>query len=130
MNARAWAMEQACLHSTPAGIPLNPGGTAADHGYGRLFDLLPMQFSAPCAHSIHQALETLFREFRTKSDEIGAFPNELSCWIVLHLIVIRDDAKHESRSSRKNRKYKRFDENFLQHELNPSFCLAKSVLQS
>jgi len=35
-------------------------------------------------------LERFFREFRTKSDEIGAFPNDISC-----LIVIRDDAKHD-----------------------------------
>jgi putative transposase len=40
-------------------------------------------------------LERFFREFRTKSDEIGAFPNELSCLVVFHLIVIRDDAKHD-----------------------------------
>jgi transposase-like protein len=40
-------------------------------------------------------LERFFREFRTKSDEIGAFPNGLSCLVVFHLIVIRDDAKHD-----------------------------------
>lgn len=40
-------------------------------------------------------LERFFREFRTKADEIGAFPNDLSCLIVFHLIVIRDDAKHD-----------------------------------
>jgi putative transposase len=40
-------------------------------------------------------LERFFREFRTKSDEIGAFPNELSCLVVFHVIVIRDDAKHD-----------------------------------
>ncbi len=40
-------------------------------------------------------LERFFREFRTKADEIGAFPNELSCLVVFHLIVIRDDAKHD-----------------------------------
>ena len=28
-------------------------------------------------------LERLFREFRTKSDEIGVFPNETSCLTVL-----------------------------------------------
>lgn len=39
-------------------------------------------------------LERFFREFRTKSDEIGAFPNDVSCLVVFHLIVIRDDAKH------------------------------------
>jgi len=40
-------------------------------------------------------LERFFREFRAKADEIGAFPNELSCLVVFHLIVIRDDAKHD-----------------------------------
>lgn len=39
-------------------------------------------------------LERFFREFRTKADEIGAFPNELTCLTVFHLIVVRDDAKH------------------------------------
>jgi len=40
-------------------------------------------------------IERFFREFRTKSDEIGAFPNELSSLVIFHLIVIRDDAKHD-----------------------------------
>lgn len=40
-------------------------------------------------------LERFFREFRTKTDEIGAFPNEQSCLVVFHLIVTRDDAKHD-----------------------------------
>jgi transposase-like protein len=40
-------------------------------------------------------LERFFREVRTKADEIGAFPNDLSCLVVFHLIVIRDDAKHD-----------------------------------
>jgi putative transposase len=52
-------------------------------------------------HALHalirstNLLERFFREFRTKADEIGAFPNELSCLVVFHLIVIRDDAKHD-----------------------------------
>ena len=52
----------------------------------------------PALHSLVRStnlLERFFREFRTKSDEIGAFPNELSCLVVFHLIVIRDDAKHD-----------------------------------
>jgi len=54
-----------------------------------------------CDHHLHplirstNLLERFFREFRTKSDEIGAFPNDLSCLVVFHLIVIRDDAKHD-----------------------------------
>ena len=42
-------------------------------------------------------LERLFREFRTKSDEIGAFPNETSCLTLFWLIVERDHAKHDRR---------------------------------
>ena len=54
-----------------------------------------------CDHTLHalirstNLLERFFREFRTKADEIGAFPNEVSCLVVFHLIVIRDDAKHD-----------------------------------
>jgi transposase-like protein len=40
-------------------------------------------------------LERFFREFRTKADEIGAFPNEISCLVVFHVIVTRDHAKHD-----------------------------------
>ena len=40
-------------------------------------------------------IERFFREFRTKSDEIGAFPNETSCLVVFHVIVTRDHAKHD-----------------------------------
>jgi putative transposase len=40
-------------------------------------------------------LERLFREFRTKSDEIGAFPNETSCLTVFCMVVERDHAKHD-----------------------------------
>jgi putative transposase len=52
----------------------------------------------PVLHALVRStnlLERFFREFRTKSDEIGAFPNDLSCLVVFHLIVIRDDAKHD-----------------------------------
>lgn len=54
-----------------------------------------------CAQTLHpllrstNLLERFFREFRTKADEIGAFPNDLSCLVIFHLIVIRDDAKHD-----------------------------------
>ena len=39
-------------------------------------------------------LERFFREFRTKSDEIGAFPNETSCLTLFLLVVTFDHAKH------------------------------------
>lgn len=41
------------------------------------------------------ALERLFREFRAKSDEIGAFPNEDSCLTIFFLVLQRDHAKHD-----------------------------------
>jgi putative transposase len=55
------------------------------------------QFEQPLHRLIRSTnlLERFFREFRTKSDEIGAFPNDISCLVVFHLIVIRDDAKHD-----------------------------------
>ncbi len=40
-------------------------------------------------------LERFFREFRNKADEIGAFPNELSCLTLFSLVMIRDHAKHD-----------------------------------
>ena len=33
-------------------------------------------------------LERLFREFRTKSDEIGAFPHQTSCLTVFFLVIM------------------------------------------
>lgn len=47
-------------------------------------------------------IERLFREFRTKSDEIGAFPNETSCLTVFFLVIERDHAKHDRKSVAKN----------------------------
>jgi transposase-like protein len=47
-------------------------------------------------------LERLFREFRTKSDEIGAFPNETSCLTLFCLVVQRDYAKHDRRNYANN----------------------------
>lgn len=40
-------------------------------------------------------LERLFEEFRRKSDEVGAFPNEQSCLTLFFLVVQRDHAKHD-----------------------------------
>ena len=47
-------------------------------------------------------IERLFREFRTKSDEIGAFPNETSCLTVFFLVVQRDHAKHDRKNMAKD----------------------------
>lgn len=41
------------------------------------------------------ALERLFREFRNKSDEIGAFPNQDSCLTIFFLVLQRDHDKHD-----------------------------------
>ncbi|MGR3279734.1 transposase, partial [Acaryochloris marina NIES-2412] len=41
------------------------------------------------------ALERLFREFRNKADEIGAFPNEESYLAIFFLVSRRDHAKHD-----------------------------------
>jgi putative transposase len=61
------------------------------------------QFELDLHHLVRSTnlLERFFREFRTKTDEIGAFPNEQSCLVVFHLIVTRDDAKHDRGRSRK-----------------------------
>jgi transposase-like protein len=60
------------------------------------------QFDPDLHHHIRTTnhLERLFREFRTKSDEIGAFPNETSCLTVFYLVVERDHAKHDRRKFR------------------------------
>jgi putative transposase len=60
------------------------------------------QFESDLHHHIRTTnhLERLFREFRTKSDEIGAFPNETSCLTIFHLVVERDHAKHDRRKKR------------------------------
>lgn len=47
-------------------------------------------------------IERLFREFRTKSDEIGAFPNETSCLTVFFLVIQRDHAKHDRKAVAKH----------------------------
>jgi transposase-like protein len=39
-------------------------------------------------------LERFFREFRSKADEIGVFPNEMSCLTIFHLVRIREHTKH------------------------------------
>jgi len=40
-------------------------------------------------------LERFFREFRAKSDEIGSFPNAISCLTIFYLVMARDQAKHD-----------------------------------
>lgn len=40
-------------------------------------------------------LERFFREFRTKADEIGAFPNEQSCLTIFFMVLQLEHAKHD-----------------------------------
>jgi transposase-like protein len=47
-------------------------------------------------------LERFFREFRNKADEIGAFPNQISCLTLFFLVMQRDHAKHDRLSVAKN----------------------------
>ncbi|MEN8445073.1 MAG: transposase [Cyanobacteria bacterium J06555_13] len=47
-------------------------------------------------------IERLFEEFRRKSDEMGAFPNEQSCLTVFFLVVQREHAKHQRSNMAKN----------------------------
>jgi putative transposase len=56
------------------------------------YDLAPSLY--PLVRTTN-ALERLFREFRNKSDEIGAFPNEDSCLTIFFLVLQRDHAKHD-----------------------------------
>jgi transposase-like protein len=62
------------------------------------------QFDCSLHHHIRTTnhLERLFREFRTKSDEIGAFPHETSCLTVFFLVIERDHAKHDRKSVANN----------------------------
>lgn len=46
-------------------------------------------------------LERFFREVRAKTDEIGAFPNDESCLVLFHLVMLREHAKHDRLDSAK-----------------------------
>lgn len=41
------------------------------------------------------SLERFFREFRAKSDEVGAFPNEQSCLTLFFMVLQLEHAKHD-----------------------------------
>lgn len=40
-------------------------------------------------------LERFFREFRNRSDEVGAFPNETSCLTMFYIVMLREHANHQ-----------------------------------
>ncbi len=54
--------------------------------------IIVLDFDTECTTN---HLERLFREFRTKSDEIGDFSNEASCLTMFCLVMERDHAKHD-----------------------------------
>lgn len=65
------------------------------HGLKRCFTFY--QFD-PALHALVRStnlLERFFREFRSRADEMGAFPNETSCLTVFHLVMLREHAKHD-----------------------------------
>jgi transposase-like protein len=64
------------------------------------FDQFPLDLHCHIRTTNH--LERLFREFRAKSDEIGAFPNEMSGLTIFCMVVERDHAKHDRKSSANN----------------------------
>ena len=39
-------------------------------------------------------LQRIFEEFRRKADEIGVFPNQISCLTLFFLVIQREHAKH------------------------------------
>lgn len=76
--------------------PLEPQAVKNfNHGLKRCFEFYHFD---PALHVlIHSTnlLERFFREFRTKSDEIGSFPNEDSCLTIFYLVMVRDHTKHQ-----------------------------------
>jgi Transposase, Mutator family len=86
-------------------LPIRDGPViagSADFFQYRELTLSFYQFESGLHHHIRTTnyLERLFREFRTKSDEIGAFPNETSCLTMFCLVVERDHAKPDRRKKR------------------------------
>jgi len=50
-------------------------------------------------------LERFFREFRSKADEIGSFPNQISCLTIFYLVMLRDHSKHHLLDFAKNSRH-------------------------
>jgi transposase-like protein len=79
--------------------PLEPRAVKTfQHGIKHCFTFYQCD---PSLHTLVRStnlLERFFREFRTKADEIGAFPNEDSCLTVFHLVMVREHAKHDRMS--------------------------------
>lgn len=47
-------------------------------------------------------VERLFREFRNRADEVGAFPNQSSCLTMFYLVVEREHSRHKRKLSMKD----------------------------
>lgn len=77
---------------------------------------------APALHALLRStnlLKRFFRKFRTKADEIGVFPNELTCLTLFHLIVVRDHTKHDLRKVAETRLHYHIRYVFLYYK---TFC--------
>jgi transposase-like protein len=65
------------------------------HGLKRCFTFYQFEQALhPLVRSTN-LIERFFREFRSRADEMGAFPNETSCLLVFHLVMLREHAKHD-----------------------------------
>jgi len=95
---KAETLEQAQLRLetfTAKWEPLEPKAIHAFlWGIKRTFTFYQFNSSLHIRIRTTNLLERVFREFRTKADEIGAFPNETSCLTLFFLVVQRDHAKH------------------------------------
>lgn len=88
--------EQRLAHFVAKWQPLEPKAVRNfTWGIKRCFTFYQLD---PALHPLVRStnlLERFFREFRSKADEIGAFPNEDSCLTVFHLVMVREHAKHD-----------------------------------
>lgn len=63
-------------------------------GLGRCFTFYGLGASLHKLVRSSNLLERFFREFRSKADEIGVFPNEESALTIFHLVMVREHSKH------------------------------------
>jgi putative transposase len=71
------------------------------HGLKRCFTFYQLDVALHRLVRSTNLLERFFREVRAKTDEIGAYPNEESCLVFFHLILLREHAKHDRFASAK-----------------------------
>jgi transposase-like protein len=83
--------------------PLEPKAVHAfNWGISRTFSFYAFDKVLWSAIRTTNHLERFFREFRTKSDEIGSFPNETSCLALFYFVLLRDHAKYDRFSVAQN----------------------------